>query len=62
MESPKQSNQNPIASFEATKSDEGVIRVEMIYSNLVGEHNVPFLLADHFTKAYKLMFPDSTKD
>ena len=48
-----------IAAFVMTNADEDVIRAETIFSNLVAEHNVPLLLADHFTNACKLMFPDS---
>lgn len=36
-----------------------VIRAETLYSVFVAEHNIPFAVADHFTKICKQMFPDS---
>ena len=51
QQSTKQSNVKPITAFITTKSDENVIESKMIFNTLVVEHIVPFLLADHFTKA-----------
>ena len=36
-----------------------VIRSETLFTNFVAEHNLPFAVADHFTRLYKQMFPDS---
>ena len=32
---------------------------EIYFATFIAEHNLPFLTADHFTKLYKKMFPDS---
>ena len=32
---------------------------ETVFPNLIVEHNIPFLVADHFSDAVKVMFPDS---
>lgn len=36
-----------------------VMRAEVLFSNFVAEHNIPFLVADCFTRLCKAMFPDS---
>ena len=36
-----------------------VLTAEVTFAQFVAEHNLPFLLADHFTKLAKTLFPDS---
>ena len=36
-----------------------VVEAEVKFSYMLGEHNLPFLLADHCTKLFQSMFPDS---
>ena len=36
-----------------------VTKAEVLFANFVAEHNLPFLVADHFTQLCKVMFPDS---
>jgi len=36
-----------------------VLKAEVLFTAFVAEHNIPFLVADHFTKLVKEMFPDS---
>ena len=36
-----------------------VTKAEVIFTNFVLEHNLPFSVADHFTDLCKQMFPDS---
>ena len=36
-----------------------VSKAEVLFSNFVAEHNLPFAVGDHFTKLAKEMFPDS---
>ena len=38
---------------------EDAIRSEPLFTNFVAEHNLPFAVADHFTRLCKKMFPDS---
>ena len=40
-------------------STDAVTRAEVIFTNFLTEHNIPFLVADHFTMVVKEMFPDS---
>lgn len=49
---------NFFASFKLDQ-DEDVMRAEVLFSNFVAEHNIPFLVADCFTRLCKAMFPDS---
>lgn len=35
------------------------MRAEVLFSNFVAEHNIPFLVADCFNRLCKAMFPDS---
>ena len=39
--------------------EESVTRAEVLFANFIAEHNLPFLLADHFTRLTSVMFPDS---
>ena len=44
----------------STKSiEDQTIRAEIYFAKLVAEHNLPFLVADHFSRLTKVMFPDS---
>lgn len=36
-----------------------MIRSEVLFANFVAKHNLPFLLADHYTHLARVMFPDS---
>ena len=36
-----------------------VIKAETLFSNFIAEHNLPFAVANHFTRLCKDMFPDS---
>ena len=36
-----------------------VALAETVFANLMVEHNMPFLVTDHFSEAVKVMFPDS---
>lgn len=38
---------------------EGVTRAEVLFANFVAEHNLSFMIADHFTHLTSAMFPDS---
>ena len=38
---------------------EAVTRAEVLFANFLAEHNLPFSLADHFTRLTPVMFPDS---
>ena len=39
--------------------DERATAAELLFTKFVVEHNLPFLVADHFSKLTKVMFPDS---
>ena len=39
--------------------EKSVTRAEVLFSNFIAEHNLPFALADHFTHLTRAMFPDS---
>jgi hypothetical protein len=39
--------------------EQKVTTAEVMFSYFVAEHNLPFLVADHFTDLCKVMFPDS---
>ena len=54
----KRSRLKSVAAFVTTKSGKDMIRVEMTFSNLAAEENVPFFIDRSLTKPYKLMFPD----
>ena len=44
------SNTKSITNFVDDKKSSSVILSETLFSNFVAEHNLPFSLADHFTK------------
>ena len=39
--------------------DERASAAELLFTKFVVEHNLPFLVADHFSKLTKVIFPDS---
>ena len=41
------------------KFDSQLIMAETLFSNFVAEHNLPFVVADHFTQLCSQRFPDS---
>ena len=41
------------------KFDSQLIMTETLFSNFVAEHNLPFVVADHFTQLCSQRFPDS---
>jgi len=41
------------------KFDSQLIMAETLLSNFVAEHNLPFVVADHFTQLCSKLFPDS---
>lgn len=43
----------------ASAFDSSVIRSEVLFANFIAKHNLPFLLADHYTHLAHVMFPDS---
>ena len=47
------------AYFRQSPLEESVTRAEVLFANFTAEHNLPFLLADHFTRLTSVMFPDS---
>ena len=50
----------PVTNFFTMNADtEDVIQSETLFTNFVAEHNLPFAVADHFTRLCKQMFPDS---
>ena len=49
----------PAFNFFTRPDDDGVTKAEIVFSYFLAEHNLPFTVADHFTKLCKVMFPDS---
>ena len=43
----------------ASSAPDRVTKAEVIFSYFVAEHNLPMLVADHFSELVKVMFPDS---
>ena len=43
----------------ASASDQLTIRAEVLFANFVVAHNLPFMVADHFTHLAPVMFPSS---
>ena len=44
--------------FAQSPIEESVTRAEVLFANFVAEHNLSFLLADHFTHLTSVVFPD----
>ena len=53
------STKNLKSFFRASPVEESVTRAEVLFSNFIAEHNLPFTLANHFTHLASAMFPDS---
>jgi len=45
--------------FVTTDLSTNVLTAEVKFAQFVAEHNLPFSVADHFTKLAKHLFPDS---
>ena len=57
-----QLNTQPTLSSFVTDSrsiEEQAVAAEVYFAKFVAEHNIPFLVADHFSRLTKVMFPDS---
>ena len=48
-----------IADSHAKSIEDQAMRAEIYFAKFVAEHNLPFLVADHFSRLTKVMFPDS---
>ena len=49
-----------IVSHKTSRSiEEQAVAAEVYFAKFVVEHNIPFLVADHFSRLIKVMFPDS---
>ena len=48
-----------IAESRAKTVEDQAMRAEIYFAKFVAEHNLPFLVADHFSRPTKVMFPDS---
>ena len=55
--------QPSLSTFMSDSRDRHVedqaMRAEIYFAKFVAEHNLPFLVADHFSRLAKVMFPDS---
>ena len=47
------------SSFLKSQLGLSVMKAELLHVNLIVQHNLPFSLADHLSKMYPAMFPDS---
>ena len=47
------------ALFRPSPLEESITRAELLFASFIPEHNLLFMLADHFTHLSKAMFPDS---
>lgn len=55
-------NSHTITNFFSNKDsiiDDKVTRAEVLFAGFVAEHNLSFMVADHFSELVKEMFPDS---
>ena len=50
----------PLQSYFGPLKEVSVIRAEVLFTYLLGEHHLTFQLGDLCTKLFKLMFPDSS--
>ena len=53
------SNQSLTVLAHKSATEEAVTKAEVLFSMFIAEHNLPFLVADHFTHLTSAMFPDS---
>ena len=54
-----QRNLETFFQFPENVMEDAVTRSEILFANLVAEHNLPFMRADHYTHLTSAMFPDS---
>ena len=47
------------AFFRPSPIEEAITRAAVLFANFVAEHNLSFMVADHFTHLTSVMFPDS---
>ena len=47
------------AFFRPSPIEEAITQAEVLFANFVAEHNLSFMVADHFTHLTSVMFPDS---
>jgi hypothetical protein len=52
-------NMPKVMQMFAPTSVYSVTKAKVLFANFVAEHNLPFLVADHFSELCKVMFPDS---
>ena len=45
--------------FRPSPVEESIMRAEVLFANFIAEHNLAFMLADHFTHLASAMFRDS---
>ena len=45
---------------KVSSEEDSVTRAETLFAYFIAEHNIPFLVADHFSDLVKQMFPDSS--
>ena len=48
-----------VAESHAKTVEDQAMGAEIYFAKFVAEHNLPFLVADHFSRLTKMMFPDS---
>ena len=53
------STMNLESFFRPSPVEESITRAEVLFANFIAEHNLAFMLADHFTHLASAMFPDS---
>ena len=46
-------------TFAKTVTDDKQIRAEVLHTNFIVQHNMPFLTTDHLAQVYHVMFPHS---
>ena len=49
----------PSTLHDPSPLEESITRAELLFASFIAEHNLPFMLADHFNHLLKAMFPDS---
>ena len=55
------SGHHSLTTLFRTESRDQVIEAEILFANFTAEHNLSFLLADHFTHLVSVMFPELLK-
>ena len=49
----------PTLMMQTDSIENQAMAAEVYFAKFVAEHNLPFLVADHFSRLTKVMFPDS---